>query len=94
MFLLFKVLFDTGGHGYTGTPQKSNMDTRQVSCLKGVTFFSNHNFGALFVSFRGCATKLVSLLKDRTLNKQTSDAFCKGKHMDSVEHVANICPQV
>ena len=29
----------TGGHGHTGTPQKSDMDTRQVLCLKGVTFF-------------------------------------------------------
>ena len=36
------------------TPQKSNIDTKKLPCLKGpVTFSKAHHFGALHLSFRG-----------------------------------------
>ena len=38
---------------FWATPQKSNIDTQKLLCLKGVTFSKPH-FGALHVSFREC----------------------------------------
>lgn len=72
---LFKVLFDTGGHGYTGTPQKSDMDTRPSAMFKGSYLFSNHPFGYQFVSFRGCVKAPGELLVDLTIVGGISTTF-------------------
>ena len=64
---LFKVLFIQVD---MGTPQKSNMDTRQVSCLKGVTVFQGPSFWVSIRQFSGMCNKVCFFVKGQNFKEK------------------------